>query len=142
MKTSKDGWRLALEVLRTTARPEARFFSLGCLQNALGGHAGASVLVEAEHDRRMIREAIMEWLKTGSGAELKIQETFIRTKVECLSSSLQYVGQLSKIFCVRFSLGAISRVAAMKLLFPLRYRQYYGRNPLECGWTDFIKLAS
>lgn len=94
VKASKDGWRLALEVLRTTARPEARFFSLGCLQNALGARAGASVLVEAEHDRRMIREAIMEWLKTGSDAELKIQETFIRTKVKCLSS-LQYVGQLS-----------------------------------------------
>ena len=80
VKASRDGWRLALEVFCATTRLEARFFSLGCLQDALGGRAGASVRVETQQDRRAIREAIMGWMKAGSGAELESQETFIRTK--------------------------------------------------------------
>lgn len=81
VKSSKDGWRLALEVFRATARPEARFFSLGCLQDALGARAGAPLRVESQHDRYVIREAIMGWLKGAGGAELESQEVFIRTKV-------------------------------------------------------------
>lgn len=81
VKSSREGWRLALEVFRVTARPEARFFSLGCLQDALGARAGAVVRVDSQHDRYVIRDAVMGWLKAGGGAELESQETFIRTKV-------------------------------------------------------------
>lgn len=84
MKGSQDGWRLALELFRATGRPEARFFSLGCLQDALGARAGARVRVESRHDRSLIRDAVMGWLTqggAGGGVELDSQETFIRTKV-------------------------------------------------------------
>ena len=81
MKRSREGWRLALELFRATARPEARFFSLGCLQDALGPRAGAPVRVETQHERFLIREAIFGWVKGDGGAELKAQEAFIRTKV-------------------------------------------------------------
>lgn len=82
VKGSRDGWRLALEVFRSTSRQEARFFCLGCLQDALGARAGAPVRVESHQDRYLIREAVMGWLKGGGGgAELKSQEAFVRTKV-------------------------------------------------------------
>lgn len=84
MKGGHDGWRLALELFRVTGRPEARFFCLGCLQDALGARAGARVKVESQHDRYLVREAVMGWLAqggAGGGAELDAQETFIRTKV-------------------------------------------------------------
>lgn len=81
IKRSKDGWRLALELFRMTARSEARFFSLGCLQEALGARAGAQVRVESQHDRYVIREGVMDWLKSTSAEDLASQEPFIRTKV-------------------------------------------------------------
>ncbi|CAN0398246.1 unnamed protein product, partial [Hapterophycus canaliculatus] len=62
VKGSQDGWRLALELFRATSHPEARFFSLGCLQDALGARAGAAVRVASQHDRFLIREAVMGWL--------------------------------------------------------------------------------
>lgn len=84
VKQGKDGWRLALEVFRTTSRSEARFFALGCLQEALGSRAGAAVRVESQHDRYLIREGVMGWLKGAGATELETQEAFVRTKVWCV----------------------------------------------------------
>lgn len=60
---------------------EARFFSLGCLQDALGARAGAHVRVEGQHDRYLIREGVMGWLKDSGSTKLETQEPFVRTKV-------------------------------------------------------------
>lgn len=81
VKHSKDGWRLALEVFRSTSRSEARFFCLGCLQDALGARAGARTRVESQHDRYLIREGVLGWVKGVGATELESQEAFIRTKV-------------------------------------------------------------
>lgn len=82
MKRSSDGWRLALEVFRATSRSEVLFFALGCLQDALGARAGAPVRVKSQHDRYLIREGVMGWLKGAGAAEIEAQEAFVRTKVK------------------------------------------------------------
>ncbi|CAN0025633.1 unnamed protein product, partial [Ectocarpus fasciculatus] len=125
VKGSQDGWRLALELFRVTVRPEARFFCLGCLQDALGARAGARRRVESQHDRFLIREAVMGWLAQvggGGGAELDAQETFIRTKVAVVLALLvksdypetwtDAFDQLRSVLVVGSSSGGRSAAAA------------------------------
>ncbi|CAM9920641.1 unnamed protein product, partial [Discosporangium mesarthrocarpum] len=81
VKRSPDGWRLALQVFSTTSRAEARFFSLGILQEALGARAGAAARVTQPEDRKVLREAVFGWLQGVGPAGLEAQEIFVRIKV-------------------------------------------------------------
>ncbi|CAM9405405.1 unnamed protein product, partial [Choristocarpus tenellus] len=81
VKQSPDGWQVALQMFATTSRPEARFFSLGVLQEALGARAGVAARVTQHENRRVVREVVINWLRGVGPAGLQAQELFVKTKV-------------------------------------------------------------
>ncbi|KAG5178377.1 armadillo-type protein [Tribonema minus] len=80
VKASPEGWVVALQLFSTTTRPEARFYALMVLQDALGARPGAACrLTDPEH-RQRVRECLLGWL-TSPGVALADVEKYIVTKV-------------------------------------------------------------
>ncbi|CAM9797429.1 unnamed protein product [Chrysoparadoxa australica] len=77
VKASNDGWRLALQLLVNSQVPEARFFALTVIQEALGPRAGAATKAQAVEDRVLIRTTVLQWITSKS---LASEPKYVRTK--------------------------------------------------------------
>jgi len=80
VRLSSSGWKAALQLLKTTAHNEPKFFALTTLQEALGARAGCPCQLGVE-ECQQVRQALGPWL---SVEQLKEQPAFVRTKMAVL----------------------------------------------------------
>jgi exportin-T len=120
VRSSPDGWRLALALFRSPeVNSHAKFFALSLLQSRLGAGEGAALHPAA---RLEVRVGLLQWIGDGLAA----QEPFIRTKLAVVLA-----------LCVKCDYPEVWPTAFAELLALVRHGS---ANTVRC-WLGHLQLV-